>query len=333
MDATWPVWVSSVLPILGLSTLLSGAAIFLLPRTPALFLRLVSALLLPWIVFLALRFLGPQQDITVAMIIALSVACTNSLRLWPLLAGAFLVLLIFLGTLFQGLLSPVGALISLLVGAGSGLLVNWLHSRHHVFQRIVDVFQEEMEYRRQAMHLTVGVTITLFLYFGILHTWLLAFMIPVSFLCVKLVRERRLPFAERILLVFERRHHFEKFPGRGSICFLIGSFLASLLFAPSITLASILILAFGDSITNIAGGYFGKMPLPYNPKKNLEGPAAGALIAAVAASIFVPFPIALGAALLAMFVETLPLRIGPWEVDDNITIPLVAGLVMTILLR
>jgi len=58
----------------------------------------------------------------------------------------------------------------------------------------------------------------------------------------------------------------------------------------------------------------------------------GAVIAAVAASIFVPFPVALAAAGLAMFVETLPLRVYSWDIDDNITIPLVAGVVMTLML-
>lgn len=333
MDATWPVWISSFLPILGLSTLLSGAAIFLLPRTPAVFLRLLSALLLPWILLLFLRFFGQQHDILVAMIISVSVVFTTPRRLWPLLLGAFTVVLVFWGILLEGTLAPLSAFVSLLVGAGSGFFLHWMEQRYHIFARVVSTFREEIEYRRQAMHLTVGVTITLLLYFGILHTWLMALLLPVAFLCVYIVKQRSIPLIERILLVFERRHHFEKFPGRGSICFLIGSLLSSIFFAPSVTLAAILILSFGDSITNIAGGYFGRLPLPYNPKKNVEGPAAGALIAAIAASIFVPFPIALAAAIGAMFVETLPLRIGTWDIDDNITIPLVAGVIITLMLR
>lgn len=333
MDATWPVWIASVLPIVGLSTLLTGAAVFLLPRTPGLFFRLLTALLLPWIIFAAIRLWGTQQDVISAMILSGSVACSSPKRFWPALVGLMLTLIIFTGTMVEGLLSPQGALISLLIGAASGIFVQWLEIRHHIFGRLVRVFKEEMEYRRQAMHLTVGVTIVLLLYFGILHTWLLAFLIPVSYAIISLLKQRKLPFLERILLVFERQHHFEKFPGRGSLCFLIGSFFASLFYSQPVALASILILAFGDSITNIAGGYFGRLPLFYNPKKNIEGPAAGALIAALAASIFVPLPYALVASIIAMFVETLPLRVGPWEIDDNITIPVVAGLVLTLLVR
>lgn len=332
MDATWPVWISTFLPIVGISTFLSGAAVLLLPRNPARFFQVVAALLLPWILLTFFHEVVSVSDTLIAMVLSVGITLSTRTRHWPLFLAIFSTVCILTGSAAAGSITGVGLMFALATGTLSGGFLLFLEQRFHPFQHILHTFQHEMEYRRQAMHLTVGVTMTILLYYGILHTWILGALIPVAFLMVYLVQKRAFPLIERILLVFERQHHFEKFPGRGSICFLIGGFLATLFFPTPIALASILILAFGDSLTNIAGAYFGRFPLPYNKKKNIEGPAFGALIAAIAASIFVPFPIALLAALCAMVVETIPMHIAGWDIDDNITIPLVAGVVMLVFL-
>lgn len=331
MSTTWSVWLASLLPIVGLCVVMVYSSFFLFPKQPAVFLRLLAAFVFPWIILFLLRYTGLHIDNLIAFLVSLGCVWTTQTRKWPLWAGfgaAFLLIILRFAegaTLFS-------SFISVLVGALGGLAVVFLHNRYNTFERIVRIFQTEMEYRRQTMHLLVGVSITLGMYFGILHTVFLGILIPISLVFIHLLKKRKLSFLEKVLLVFERKHHFEKFPGRGSLCFLIGSFLASFLFTPGIAMASVIILAFGDSITNIAGGYFGKIPLPYNTHKNIEGPAAGALIAAIAASIFVPFPVALIASIGAMFVETLPLRFNGWDIDDNITIPVVAGMIMTMFL-
>jgi dolichol kinase len=120
----------------------------------------------------------------------------------------------------------------------------------------------------------------------------------------------------------------EKFPGRGAFYFILGSFLVTLFLPLPIALASILILALGDSFTNIIGRYFGKIHLPYNPKKTIEGPLFGFVLAGIGGSFFVSPLASFVASFVAMAVETLPLRIGSFEIDDNLTIPVVAGVVM-----
>jgi len=308
------------------------SAFFRLPHGTKDFVRDLAALLLPLLAFEILAIMGLSIHLWGTMILALSILHTSGKNPFPLLLGVSIFFLVFIG---QSTLYPWASTeftLSILVGLMTPFALLFIDTKWSVFQRLVDVFRKEMEYRRQAMHLTVGVTMTIFLYYGILHTWLLGALIPVALLFIYLLKKRQLPLLEKALLVFERAHHFEKFPGRGSLCFLIGGFLATAFFSHNIALASILVLAFGDSITNIAGGYYGRFPLPYNKHKNIEGPLVGALFAAGAASIFVPFPIAFAASMVAMFVETIPMKLGTWEVDDNITIPVVAGIVMTLLL-
>ena len=107
--------------------------------------------------------------------------------------------------------------------------------------------------------------------------------------------------------------------------------IATAFFPEHIALAAILILAFGDSVTNVIGRYFGKIPIWYNKKKNWEGIWAGIFFCTVGASFFVPLWIAFVAATAAMMVESLSLKVGDIELDDNVLIPIVAGVVMILL--
>lgn len=101
------------------------------------------------------------------------------------------------------------------------------------------------------------------------------------------------------------------------------------------------IMAWGDGVATLAGRRFGRRPLPWNREKTVEGTVAFFLAASVAgvflswwtSSAVSPAPlmaftlaaplIAAGAAALA---ETVPVRL-----DDNITVPAVAGGVLWVL--
>ncbi len=204
-------------------------------------------------------------------------------------------------------------------------LTHCLHLDNLIYKCIFD-----KEYRRQAAHAVFGITLAYLIYVGLLTSSALAIIILAGLALIILVKNGYLGFLSHVLLIFERPHHFERFPGRGIFYFVCGAFLVSL-FAPiQITAASILILALGDSITNIVGKDLGKNPLPYNKKKNIEGPLTGAFFGALMASLLVPLPHAIAAALVAMFVETLPHSYGRFEIDDNITIPVTAALILLV---
>lgn len=225
---------------------------------------------------------------------------------------------------------------TLFMGFTGGVALTYLfyqfEQRYKIVFEISRVFTHEIEYRRQAAHLLFGVALATLVGFHILSAFTLGIILVVGFACITYIKSGgSIPLFHKVLLVFERQHHFDKFPGRGIFFFVMGSFFSTLLYSTEIAVASILILAFGDSITNIVGKFYGKYPLWFNKKKNIEGPIVAALLAGLAACVAVPWPHAFIAAAVAMFVETLPLQYKGYEIDDNVTIPLVAGLVLTAL--
>jgi phosphoserine phosphatase len=107
--------------------------------------------------------------------------------------------------------------------------------------------------------------------------------------------------------------------------FAFGILLTLLVFPHPVSGAAIAIFALGDSAASIFGGLIGKR-LPFNKGKTLEGSLAGFIFAFLAGSLFVaPWIAAVGAA-IAMFVEYLPLPI-----NDNVVIPVVTALALTLL--
>lgn len=110
---------------------------------------------------------------------------------------------------------------------------------------------------------------------------------------------------------------------------LISVLLTVILFSKDIAIMALLFLIFGDIASALVGKNFGRIMLG---KKTLEGSFAfflSCLIVAVfvnnLTSIHLTWPVVLFGALTATLVELLPLPI-----DDNFTIALSSGIIMTI---
>lgn len=117
-----------------------------------------------------------------------------------------------------------------------------------------------------------------------------------------------------------------KYFATAPIAFTLGITLSLLFFPPPIAYTSIAVLTLGDSFANIFGKAFGKTPLPFNGKKTLEGTICGFVCAFLGSILFVNPLKALVAVTVGMLAETLPLQI-----DDNLIIPLSAGLALIII--
>jgi len=203
-------------------------------------------------------------------------------------------------------------------------LIEWFKSR------VTDKF----ELRRQAAHLFIGAAIVFLLKLQLLNTQILFIATILGGILVLFARKIRLPIIHDVLEYFERPHHIARFPGRGSFFMVLGAALSTLIFEKDVAMAAIMIMAVGDSVTNIVGRHFGKIKNPFNSKKNIEGTLWGTITATLGALLFVPFWPAFWASLIAMIVESLDLG---WkrrniELDDNVLIPLIAGAIMTIYL-
>lgn len=86
------------------------------------------------------------------------------------------------------------------------------------------------------------------------------------------------------------------------------------------------VLVVGDALSAVVGKGFGKNELPYNPYKSIEGTITGFIGASIAAAFVLPIPLAIFAALIGAFVESIP-----WDLNDNLTIPLAVGFFLWIL--
>jgi dolichol kinase len=119
----------------------------------------------------------------------------------------------------------------------------------------------------------------------------------------------------------------------GSTFVLVAALAAVLLFRKEIAIAVLFILSISDSLAAVVGRKFGGPRFVGN--KSLGGSLAFFASALLIAMLCLPQrPVAaLVGAAVATVVEAVPLRFGRLEIDDNLTVPLVAGAVMTLLVR
>lgn len=207
-----------------------------------------------------------------------------------------------------------------------------LEKKYNVVDRFIYHLTSKREVRRQVAHLGVGLLIVLLVKLNVLTITILGVILALGGILVLLELRFKIPIIHDVLMVFERPDQFKKFPGKGSFFLVLGSFMALLLFEEPVALAAITIMAIGDSITAIVGIYFGQIKSPTNPMKHLEGTALAIMAGTVGAFNFVPFEKAFIGAFIAMLFEALTIRHIDRVIDDNLLIPLVAGVVMTIIM-
>lgn len=114
---------------------------------------------------------------------------------------------------------------------------------------------------------------------------------------------------------------------KGFMYFFFGVIIALSLFQINIANAIIVILVLGDSASTVFGKAFGRTPLPLNKKKTIEGSLAFFVVGFAAALTQLPFLPSLIGALFGTFAE------GYSPIDDNISIPLVSGIVMSVVVH
>ena len=178
----------------------------------------------------------------------------------------------------------------------------------------------ERETARQLFHMIVGVIAMVMLYwFGRGISVVIVFGITVLGLWAMNARllKSKSPFI-LIIEFFEKK--FERtnapLPGWGSACYSTGVLIVMTVLSDITEISAVIfILAVGDSLSTIVGQK-GRIKLPYNGKKTLEGSLVFFL-----SSLPVYFflgPIGIIVVIICTIVETLPL------LDDNLTIPMVA---------
>src|SRR3989338_2054904 len=112
------------------------------------------------------------------------------------------------------------------------------------------------ELRRQLFHIFLGVAIVILLFYNLIGENIILVFIIMGLLLSYLSKKTKIPIIYNILEKFERKEEIESFPGKGVIFYFIGSYIVLLLFSKDIAMASIIVLALGDSISHLFGTHF-----------------------------------------------------------------------------
>ena len=186
----------------------------------------------------------------------------------------------------------------------------------------------QFEWNRQRFHIFLGIAIVGLLLYDFIDKKIILIIIIIGLILSFLSRKIRIPVIYKLLEKFERPEDIKKFPGKGIIFYLIGIYIALLLFPKDIAMASIMVLALGDSVSHLYGLHFGKIKQPFSKTKFLEGTIAGFIFGFIGAFVFLPWWESILASLAAMLVEAIKIKILAQQVDDNLIVPFVAGAVV-----
>lgn len=199
----------------------------------------------------------------------------------------------------------------------------------------------ETEVSRQLVHVSGLLFILLAQFVGGLLTALYFFMIALSFFIYSEYMRREERRLGNFIRMFEsglrdfvaklERKNIAR-PFTGAIWFYLSCGLAFLIFPLPVASAAGAMLAVGDSLSTIIGTRFGKHRILGN--KTLEGSLVLVIASFLISLVFVsPYP-ALFGSITAGIAELIPdvkrlrnLKESGW-LDDNLLIPLLAGLVM-----
>lgn len=138
-----------------------------------------------------------------------------------------------------------------------------------------------------------------------------------------------------LITKLERKQDLKKLPLKGMLMFLGGCLLASLFYGHTATVAAIMIVALGDGVSTFFGILFGTNWIFYNQAKAWEGIAAGIIVAFFGVLPILGWEharIAVIAATLPMLLESADPKVGKYRIDDNLSIPVLAGAIVSILL-
>ncbi len=185
----------------------------------------------------------------------------------------------------------------------------------------------KLEIKRQPFHILIGLFFITLIYYDLLNPLNLLTIIIIAIIASLYVKKTKPKTIHRLLKFLEREEDLKELPGKGLIAYLIGTLLVLTLFEKDIALASIMILALGDSFSRLIGP-FGKIRHPFNNTEFLEGVIAGIIAASLGAMLFIKPSEAIISSFFAMLIEGFDIKLFGYKIDDNLTIPLIAGVVV-----
>lgn len=186
------------------------------------------------------------------------------------------------------------------------------------------------ELKRKAFHVCLGTLLSILIWYDVLTAELLLPLIVLGLMLSLIEKKRKLPFFSFLLDLFEREETRKRLPGEPLLFFLMGTYIVLQFFPKEVALASLMVLTFGDSAAHLFGVHFGRVKHPFTDKKFLEGMLAGMVAGFFPALLFVSWMEALAASIVAMMFEALEVEFKWFRIDDNLIIPVIAALSITL---
>ena len=192
-------------------------------------------------------------------------------------------------------------------------------SREHSFSWM-------QEFRRKGVHFG-AVLVPLFAGINFSITLNLLIAITVLFIFSELLRLNgvSLPVISLITRLCLRTREQRLFT-IAPVTLSLGIIFSLLLFPKLIAGVVIFIVAFSDSIATVIGRYYGRVKIPYNHGKSVEGSIAFLVAAFICSIFYLPLGIALIVSFVSCIIESLPIGF------DNISIPLGTGLFLGLII-
>ena len=176
---------------------------------------------------------------------------------------------------------------------------------------------------RKAVHLIFGLAIACFILFSERKLALYALVIALFtgfILSDALSRGYTIPGVSKIIATLERR---DVLPGKGALFFALGALFSLTFFPKEVTFIGLVVLALLDSVTTLVGLRFGRTRI-YN-HKSIEATLAGFAATTAALLFLIPAHAAILTSAAAAFAELVS------PVDDNLIVPAVVCIVLTVL--
>jgi len=187
------------------------------------------------------------------------------------------------------------------------------------------------ELKRQSFHILLGPVLILLLEANILDEFRILFLVVFGLILSFISLYIKIPVVSWFLKHFERPEDMKWFPGKGKLFYFLGVLMSLVLFDRDIAYASIIVLAFGDSLSHVISRHYGEIKHPLNQSRILEGWLIGVIAGWLGAAFFIPIWYAFWASLIAMSIEVLELESMHKIADDNLAVPLAAGTIVHIL--
>jgi len=184
------------------------------------------------------------------------------------------------------------------------------------------------EHRRQVLHLVVGSFLLFLAATGVAHWWWFFGMLVAAYGLILLSQITTFLGLHRLVSWAQQKYDREDayLPLWGLLALLKGFLITTALFPQDISVPALAVLVYGDAFATLVGRDLSSAKLPWHHRKTWAGLLAGTAASFLVLALLLAPLAAFLASLAGMLVESLP-RPQPL-LDDNLAIPIVAGLVL-----